>query len=142
MKGLKLAILAVVFLGLGAPSLAMAKQPGDGGAKNRDKMERRAGGMGDAEMYGEDKKAKKEKIKNDGKKEHVDEFLVDADEREGKIKGEREKRHEQNDSDGSSGLYKQRDMKMEQEQKELGRGSEQGQEMREQHRRKWWKFWE
>ena len=87
-------------------------------------------------------KSKKEKIKNDGKKEHVDEFLVDADEREGKIKGEREKRQEQNDNDGSSGLYKQRDMKMQQEQKELGRGSEQGQEMREQHSRKWWKFWE
>ena len=31
---------------------------------------------------------------------------------------------------------------MEQEQKELGKGSEQGQKMREQQRRKWWKFWE
>jgi hypothetical protein len=31
--------------------------------------------------------------------------------------------------------------KIEQEQKELGQGSEQGQTQREEHRRKWWKFW-
>lgn len=45
-----------------------------------------------------------------------------------------------NDDDGR-GLEKQREMKMDQEQKELGKGSEKGQEMREEHSRKWWKFW-
>ena len=44
-------------------------------------------------------------------------------------------------SDDSPGLNKQHDMKTEQEQKELGKGSEKGQEMREEHRRKWWRFW-
>jgi len=39
------------------------------------------------------------------------------------------------------GLEKQRAKKAEQVQKELDKGSEQGQAMREQHRRKWWKFW-
>lgn len=39
------------------------------------------------------------------------------------------------------GLEKQQEKKAGQERKELGKGSEQGQEMREQHSRKWWKFW-
>jgi len=32
-------------------------------------------------------------------------------------------------------------MKMDQEQKEMGKGSEKGQEMREEKSKKWWKFW-
>ncbi len=39
------------------------------------------------------------------------------------------------------GLEKQREKKAEQVRKEMGKGSEKGQEMREQHSRKWWKFW-
>jgi len=41
----------------------------------------------------------------------------------------------------NKGMEKQREMKAEQEQKELGKGSAQGQESREQ-RKKWWRFWE
>ncbi|WP_372864460.1 hypothetical protein [Spongiibacter sp.] len=41
----------------------------------------------------------------------------------------------------AKGLEKQRAMKSEQVQKEAGKGSEQGQKAREQHSRKWWKFW-
>lgn len=44
-------------------------------------------------------------------------------------------------SSKSSGLLKQRQRKSEQVQKELGKGSEQGQEAREK-RRKWYRFWE
>lgn len=40
------------------------------------------------------------------------------------------------------GLAKQSEKKMEQERKELGKGSETGQQKREEHSRKWWKFWE
>jgi hypothetical protein len=40
------------------------------------------------------------------------------------------------------GLEKQREKKSEQERKEIDKGSEQGQKMREEHSRKWWKFWE
>ncbi|MEH6544026.1 MAG: hypothetical protein V7721_08800 [Porticoccaceae bacterium] len=63
-------------------------------------------------------------------------------------KGKRESMMEEHggmDRDGydgdKRGLEKQREMKMDQEQKELGKGSEKGQEMREQNSRKWWKFW-
>lgn len=42
---------------------------------------------------------------------------------------------------GSPGLNKQRQKKASQEQKELGRGSEKGQQSREEHSRKWWKLW-
>lgn len=50
-------------------------------------------------------------------------------------------REHQNDSDKPAGLAKQREKKAAQEQKELGRGSEQGQKAREEHSRKWWKIW-
>ena len=63
-------------------------------------------------------------------------------------KGKREskmKEHGGMDRDGydgdKRGLEKQREMKMDQEQKELGKGSEKGQEMREQNSRKWWQIW-
>lgn len=54
---------------------------------------------------------------------------------------QQESQGRRDDSD-ASGLAQQRERKMEQQQKELGRGSEQGQQMREEHNRKWWKFWE
>ena len=44
--------------------------------------------------------------------------------------------------DEPTGLAKQSEKKMEQERKELGKGSETGQQKREEHSRKWWKFWE
>jgi len=40
------------------------------------------------------------------------------------------------------GLEKQKEKKLEQERKEIDKGSEQGQKMREERSRKWWKFWE
>ncbi|MEJ1298879.1 MAG: hypothetical protein RPU64_06725 [Candidatus Sedimenticola sp. (ex Thyasira tokunagai)] len=45
------------------------------------------------------------------------------------------------DDDKLRGLDKQRIKKAEQEQKELDKGSDQGQTSRE-NRKKWWKFWE
>lgn len=45
-------------------------------------------------------------------------------------------------SEEPPGLIKQREKKQEQERKELGKGSETGQQKREEHSRKWWKFWE
>jgi hypothetical protein len=55
-----------------------------------------------------------------------------------KVKEQERRRERQDDPQG---LEKQREKKSEQVQKELGHGSEQGQESREQHRKKWWKFW-
>ncbi len=46
------------------------------------------------------------------------------------------------DSDKLKGLEKQTAKKADQEQKELDKGSEQGQTSREEHRKKWWQFWD
>ena len=43
--------------------------------------------------------------------------------------------------DKLKGLEKQKAKKAEQMRNELGKGSEQGQAAREQHNKKWWKFW-
>ena len=53
-----------------------------------------------------------------------------------------ERQQEHRDDSDASGLAKQQERKMEQEQKELDKGSEHGQQMREQHSRKWWRFWD
>lgn len=47
-----------------------------------------------------------------------------------------------NNADKPSGLAKQQENKAVQERKEAGKGAEQGQRMREEHSRKWWKFWD
>lgn len=39
-------------------------------------------------------------------------------------------------------MEQKREMKAEQERKELGKGSEQGRDMRQEHSRKWWRFWD
>ncbi len=142
MQGLKLTTLAALLVGLSATSLVMAKQPGDQDVKTRDKVERHVSGKDGRNIYTDEKKEKEEKLKQDHEKDHADDFLEDDDEYNGKHKNKRENMHGRDEGDGASGLYKQHDKKMDQEQKELGRGSEQGQEMREQHSRKWWKFWE
>ena len=46
------------------------------------------------------------------------------------------------DTDKPSGQSKQQEKKALQDRKELGKGSETGQEQRKEHSRKWWKFWE
>lgn len=142
MKGLKLTTLAALFAGLSATSLVMAKQPGEDSAKAKDKMERHVSAKDGRDIYADEKKEKEEKFKQDYEKDHADDFLVGDDEYNGKHEDRRDKMHGQDEDGRSSGLYKQHDKKMDQEHKELGRGSEQGQEMREQHNRKWWKFWE
>ena len=60
----------------------------------------------------------------------------------GESKVKKSKYRDDNYDTNASGLAKQRDKKATQEQKELGRGSEKGQAMREEHSQKWWKFWE
>ena len=69
---------------------------------------------------------------------------MDEDRRE----GEKSKEHmdknaykHKEDSDRPKGLDKQYEKKSSQEQKELGKGSEKGQEASS-NKKKWWKFWE
>jgi hypothetical protein len=75
--------------------------------------------------YEKDKKGKKDKK---DKKDKRDKDPADSD-------------HDDDYDEESKGLDKQRDMKSEQERKELDKGSEKGQASREEHSRKWWKFW-
>ena len=75
---------------------------------------------------------KKDKMRDKVENYDDDEFDLDDDGGKFKRKGK---------SDMPAGLAKQREKKMGQEQKELGKGSDQGQASREEHSRKWWKFW-
>ena len=63
----------------------------------------------------------------------------DVDKEDKKLK--KQARKDNKEEHSPSGIEKQREKKSEQVQKELGKGSEQGQTSREE-RRKWWKFWE
>ena len=88
-----------------------------------------------------EKEMKKEQERHhERKQEHVG----DAD-RMGKNLGEKKEPYENaqgtSDEMTNKGLEKQKEKKMAQEQKELDKGSEQGQASRE-NRKKWWKFWE
>ena len=63
------------------------------------------------------------------------------------VKGKPTKEHVKKENKHSyygdaKGLEMQKEKTADQEQKELGKGSEQGQASREDHRRKWWKFLE
>lgn len=73
-----------------------------------------------------------------GKSDHagneVEDLKDKAEKAEKKSKKEKELKANQ-------GLAKQKTMKSEQERKELGKGSEKGQEARSESK-KWWKFWE
>ncbi len=58
------------------------------------------------------------------------------------IRQETQERQNGTGPQDNRGMEQQRERVMEQEQRELGRGSEQGQAAREEHRRKWWRFWD
>jgi hypothetical protein len=66
----------------------------------------------------------------------------DDDDKKDKDKKEKVKKNKANKDKEATGLAKQTAKKSEQERKELGKGSEQGQKARQEHSRKWWKFWE
>lgn len=65
-----------------------------------------------------------------------------ADKGQSKPAKELKMEHKSVHDEKASGFEKQQEKKSEQVQKELGKGSEQGQAAREEHRKKWWKFWE
>lgn len=113
-----LVVFISLIVGFGSAQLALAKKPDDAGGKSAMK---------------EHKSEMKEMHKGD----RDDDF--DDDEKKIKDKAKKERGR---DHDDGAGLAKQREKKAEQERKELGKGSEQGQASREEHSRKWWKFWE
>ena len=95
-------------------------------------------------------KPDKEHVKKDHNQK--DKAMNDSDDDEGHKKdrdhkgknehGEDDHNDDDGDDEDSKGLDKQKQKKSESERKELGKGSEQGQASREEHSRKWWKFWE
>lgn len=108
-------------------------------AKSEDK-----GGKGGLGKSSEKALIKPQDRHQDQMREKVREHRPGDDERERaeSHKRQQEREQEHRDDSDASGLAKQRERKITQEQKELGKGSEQGQQMREEHSRKWWKFWE
>lgn len=75
----------------------------------------------------------------------------DGAENDGRIKelkekkGKKEKKMKKKEMDISAdkeGLEKQKNKKLDQEQKELDKGSAKGKESREENSKKWWKFWD
>ncbi|OUR65839.1 hypothetical protein A9Q79_02295 [Methylophaga sp. 42_25_T18] len=85
------------------------------------------------------KKAMKEKVELD---DDVDEMKKDKSKKAKKEKDELDDDVDTDeDSDKLKGIEKQTAKKADQEQKELDKGSEQGQASREEHRKKWWQFW-
>jgi len=85
----------------------------------------------------------KEKATEEQKEAHKEAMKAKrGSENEGKEKNkEIKEQFIKKEGEPATGLEKQQTMKQEQMQKELGKGSEQGQESRE-PRKKWWKFWE
>ena len=128
-----------VIIGFGS-QLALAKKPDEAGGKSGMKEHKSAM----KEMHKndrDDEKTVKDKMKKDKIRDHDDDD-DDDDEKKVKDKAKREKLRDHEDDDEASGLARQREKKAEQERKELGKGSEQGQASREEHSRKWWNFWE
>ncbi|MBQ0798927.1 MAG: hypothetical protein KBT63_06545 [Porticoccaceae bacterium] len=101
--------------------------------KRREGMEERRGKM-----------SEEERLERKGKRrERMEERRggMNEEERLERKEKRRERMEERRSEMEATGLGKQRENKINQERKELGKGSEQGQEMREQNSKKWWKFW-
>ena len=135
MKVIK-SILVLSLLVFGVSSPGFAKQDGGGG---KGAMKENAPMMKDRD-HSRDMKMDREMREEHQRK--MDKGMEDHDPiryREKEMKQDREMKEER---EMKKDMEKQREMKSEQERKELGQGSEQGQEMREEHSRKWWRFWE
>lgn len=94
------------------------------------------------ERFPEDRRGYDDRYENRG-----DDERRDRDDRETPDRDENRYENRQGrgyDDDEMSPAAREREWqrKLEQEQRELGRGSEQGQSQREEQRRKWWNFWD
>jgi hypothetical protein len=79
-------------------------------------------------------KMKAPTVKIDAKAQNDAECKMDAAKKDAECKMKQSK-------EPAAGMQKQQMKKAEQVQKEAGKGSEKGQAMREEHSKKWWKFW-
>ena len=87
-----------------------------------------------------EQKAAHNDVMNAKEGDSQDDAKDDAKDKMKKDKGEGDAGKSKDEGKTNSGLEKQKDKKAAMEQKEMGKGSEKGQESRE-DRKKWWKFW-
>jgi len=132
LSGIFIVIVATV-----TSSGAWAKNNGQGGGMRSDQSKGQMGrdGSRDTKYRNESRDKIREHRDDDGVKERRE---VHEERRERKEESYRENSP---GDDVAPGLSKQKEKKAAQEQKELGRGSDKGQQSREEHSRKWWKFW-
>lgn len=125
----------ILVLAVAASTNAWSKSEGKGGGMRSDHPK----GQMDRDKSSDSKYRKEEKVREHRDDEDAKERREEHEER--REREEKAYREHQNNNDTPAGLAKQRDKKTVQEQKELGRGSEQGQKSREENSRKWWKLW-
>ena len=126
MKNMKLKICTFMALGLLLSSQVYAEKPEWAGQGKQAQEQTKA--FGDSMIHGVNEE--KEGVKKKATKEYG---IIDDKMKKAK-KGSAEKVNQ--------GLEKQREKKQEKIRKEIDKGSEQGQAAREEHSKKWWKFWE
>ena len=124
---MKLKICTLMTLGLLISSQAYAEMPEEEAGQGEQAKEQTKA-FGDSMKRGVDEEI--EAVKEKAIKEY--ETITD------KIK----KTKTETDQKINQGLEKQSEKKQEQIRKEIDKGSEQGQAAREEHSKKWWKFWE
>lgn len=105
----------------------------EGDAKEQMKQAKESKEEKSKKDYEEKREEAKEKMEKAKKSKEGKEHDHDDDDHEDKIKDKGETK--------LKGLEKQKAMKSEQLQNELGKGSEQGQAAREENSKKWWKLW-
>ena len=127
MRGLPLLMAAALL----ASSAAYSEKPAWAG-KNKGDMESR-------EMREERRDSMREEMEEH--EEEMEERNEEMMEHEEEMR-EREKTMEDREARKQEKMEKLREKRGEEDRKEMGKGSEQGQSMREEHSRKWWRFWE
>jgi membrane protein involved in colicin uptake len=132
MKNVIVSIATVAILGVGIAPATLAQKP-EGAGGGKDVMKSEASAVREAEQQREKKLIREMEHRKEMSEQQR--RLRDPD-RDGY-----ESRREP-DEEMTKNMERQREMKAEQERKELGKGSEQGQDMRQEHSRKWWRFWD
>ncbi|WP_269525067.1 hypothetical protein [Coraliomargarita parva] len=107
-------------------------KPDDAAMKKMESQEKKAHSEM-KKMEGDEAKMKKKAKSEEDEAEHMAEKSKEKSEKMAKEKMEKSEKMAKEKSDMSD--------KTEAMHKEAGKGSETGQEMREEHSRKWWKFW-
>ena len=119
--------------GKGKPDLEQVKSHADAKKLESDIEDR----TDELDVLIEDKKKQAKKKKGKKDKAKINEELKALEKEKADLEESKEALDEK-----LKGLEKQQQKKADQERKESGKGSDTGQEKREENSKKWWKFWE